>query len=108
MIKIKVSWIKRENIKSICIEGHARSAPKGEDLVCAGLSAISIGFVNALNMVKKDEKINIVVKEGYILINFLEVCNNPQLNLLMKFFYYELTWFQKKNKKYISFEEYMV
>ena len=37
------------NIVSISIKGHADSAPKGQDLVCAGVSSIGVGLLNALD-----------------------------------------------------------
>ncbi|MBD2844607.1 ribosomal-processing cysteine protease Prp [Paenibacillus sp. IB182496] len=35
-------------VDSFAIEGHARFAPVGEDIVCAGVSAVSVGTVNAI------------------------------------------------------------
>ena len=42
--------VKRVNscIESIDIQGHALFAPKGKDLVCAGVSSIAVGGMNAL------------------------------------------------------------
>ena len=42
--------VKRVNscIVSIDIQGHALFAPKGKDLVCAGVSSIAVGGMNAL------------------------------------------------------------
>ena len=47
MIKITAS---RNNgkITSLTVKGHANSAPKGEDLVCAAVSSILVGGCNAL------------------------------------------------------------
>ena len=48
MIKITAT---RNNGKiiSLTVKGHANSAPKGEDLVCAAVSSILVGGCNALN-----------------------------------------------------------
>ena len=48
MIKITAT---RSNgkIVSLTVKGHANSAPKGEDLVCAAVSAILVGGCNALS-----------------------------------------------------------
>ena len=35
-------------IQSITVSGHSGSADKGEDLICAAVSAISFGICNAL------------------------------------------------------------
>lgn len=35
---VKITWYPKHN--QLTIEGHAKAAPAGEDLVCAGVSAI--------------------------------------------------------------------
>lgn len=46
MIKVTISR-KDEKIQSFEISGHANSGPYGYDLVCAAVSAVSFGAVNA-------------------------------------------------------------
>ena len=48
MIKITAT---RNNGKiiSLTVKGHANSAPKGEDLVCAAVSSVLVGGCNALS-----------------------------------------------------------
>ena len=48
MIKITASR-KNGKIVNLTVKGHANSAPKGEDLVCAAVSSILVGGCNALN-----------------------------------------------------------
>ena len=46
---ITVTVIKaNKKITSILVKGHSNSAPKGEDLICAGVSSIIIGGANAI------------------------------------------------------------
>jgi uncharacterized protein len=47
MIKVTIK-IQNSLIRMIKVTGHALSAPYGEDLVCAGVSAIMTGGANAL------------------------------------------------------------
>ncbi|MUV39506.1 uncharacterized protein JNUCC1_03384 [Lentibacillus sp. JNUCC-1] len=47
MIRLKV-WRKQKHITSFELSGHAESGPYGYDLVCAGVSAVSFGAVNAV------------------------------------------------------------
>lgn len=47
MIKIQVTYQKDE-FESLIAKGHADSAPKGKDLVCAAVSAVLEGGVQAL------------------------------------------------------------
>ena len=48
MIKIEATR-KNGKIISLTVKGHANSAPKGEDLVCAAVSSILVGGCNALS-----------------------------------------------------------
>ncbi|MBE6136348.1 MAG: ribosomal-processing cysteine protease Prp [Erysipelotrichaceae bacterium] len=67
---IKVTVIHQDNlIKSIEINGHAGSGPKGHDLVCAAVSAIITGGANALDN-KKNYKV--VLESGHALIEMKE------------------------------------
>ncbi len=49
MTKIVVRYQKTGEFISLVSEGHAGSARYGEDLVCAGVSAVILGGINALN-----------------------------------------------------------
>ncbi len=53
MIKVK-AVSKNELFQIIEISGHAGFAPKGEDLVCAGVSSIVFGTLNALDQMCAD------------------------------------------------------
>lgn len=48
MIKVKIERGSKHRIQSFELSGHAESGPYGYDLVCAGVSAVSIGTVNAI------------------------------------------------------------
>ena len=69
MIKVNVLLEKTGSshpIKSLVVDGHAGSGPKGHDLVCAGVSAILIGGINALE--EGQSAYDIEVKEGHVSI----------------------------------------
>ena len=61
MIKV---LIKREGNKFVSLEvkGHANSAPHGEDLICAAVSAVVTGGFNSLENIKDFEA---KLDEGY-------------------------------------------
>lgn len=46
MIKVEVEY-RGKGFHSLKIKGHANSGDYGKDLVCAGVSAVSIGALNA-------------------------------------------------------------
>ena len=48
MIRITINRTKSGMIHSFALEGHADFANRGEDIVCAGASAVSFGTVNSV------------------------------------------------------------
>lgn len=60
---------RQSDIQSIEISGHAESGPYGYDLVCAGVSAVSIGSVNAvMELSNTDLEIDQEGEGGYLKI----------------------------------------
>jgi len=70
MVKITICRSSEGKLTSLLVEGHANSAPHGEDLVCAGVSAITFGGLNALSN-PKDYKFD--VKEGRVEVTIQNV-----------------------------------
>ena len=64
MIKISVRYQSTGEFISLKSVGHANSAPYGQDLVCAAVSGIILGGINALQgnnyTLKSDEKKGII------------------------------------------------
>ncbi|OEH91471.1 ribosomal-processing cysteine protease Prp [Bacillus solimangrovi] len=48
MVNVEVKRDKHNHIQSFMLSGHADSGPYGYDLVCAGVSSVSFGAVNAV------------------------------------------------------------
>ncbi|WP_010651038.1 ribosomal-processing cysteine protease Prp [Oceanobacillus massiliensis] len=65
---IQVTVFRTDNqITSFKLSGHADSGPYGYDLVCAGVSAVSIGTVNAvMELFKTDLEIEQGAEGGYL------------------------------------------
>lgn len=68
MISVNVEFIGSE-VKSIMVSGHAESDEYGKDLVCAAVSAIVIGGINALE--KYQKYIRIVQEENLLGVEVL-------------------------------------
>ena len=64
MIKVK-AIIPDGKFQSLRVKGHADFAPGGQDLVCAGVSAVVIGGINAL---KHPESFEIFQESGLAVI----------------------------------------
>ncbi|MBB6448356.1 hypothetical protein HNR44_000305 [Geomicrobium halophilum] len=48
MIQMTVVRSEAHTIQSFTLSGHANASDYGEDIVCAGVSAVTIGTVNAI------------------------------------------------------------
>ena len=64
MIKIKIGHASNGQVNFLEVKGHANSAPHGEDLVCAGVSAVLTGGFNNL---KNHKEYELKLDEGYAL-----------------------------------------
>ena len=76
------------NYKSIIVTGHAEYGEYGKDLVCASVSSIMFGFMNALDALD-DKKIEIEQLENEIVIR-------NHTNLAVVDDYFELVIMQLK------------
>lgn len=56
---------KNQGIELLKIRGHANSGPYGNDLVCAGVSAIVTGGLNCLTSL---DRFNIIFEPGNVVI----------------------------------------
>lgn len=48
MIRVIITRKRDGSIDSFSVKGHANYAKHGEDIVCAGVSAVTVGVVNAI------------------------------------------------------------
>lgn len=67
MVKVVV-YKMHEEIRSVTIDGHADFAPNGQDLVCAGVSSIAVGIMNALDELVHNE-CTFQMEKGFISID---------------------------------------
>ena len=61
------SVFKKKNgqTESVKVTGHAEFAVKGADIVCAAVSTAVIMTANALECLKVNQHVDLIVKEGY-------------------------------------------
>lgn len=101
MIQVYV-YKQKDCFKSISIEGHAGSAIKGEDLVCAGVSAVSVGVLNALatyGFIDQDMG-TIKMEEGFISIDIQ--CLNEEIKMILETLIISLKTIESGNESYIT------
>ncbi|MBQ0036189.1 MAG: ribosomal-processing cysteine protease Prp [Firmicutes bacterium] len=85
---IKVTYeVKDDSYTSLTVSGHAKSDEYGKDLICASVSSIMFGFMNALDMLDED----IEIKQ---LTNKITINNHSSSEMVQD--YFELVMVQLK------------
>ena len=95
MIKVNIS----NDLKHLKIQGHAKYAEYGKDIVCAAVSSIVITSVNACITLSKDS-ISYKENDGYVEINVLK--DDETTIKLIKNMINMLTELAKQYKKNIT------
>lgn len=100
MIKVVIKK-HNDSIVSVEIKGHADSAEYGKDLVCAGVSCVTVGIANMLTSKGFLENGNIIaIKSGY---TYFEVFNsNDTIQLVLETLEVMLLTIAEDNSKYIQ------
>ena len=86
---ITVHIVRDDKFNRICsfsVEGHANYAKHGEDIVCAGVSAVSVGTVNAIEALAGVE-LPVKVKDGFVsssVPSFKDVEVDSKVQLLLE------------------------
>ena len=101
MIKVNINYLD-DSINEIIVKGHSNFAPKGSDIVCAGVSAIVIGGVNAIFSLVKDYKINYEIEDGYVKLSSL---NNIEVQNILKVIIIQLKSVEDSYSKHIKIVE---
>ena len=60
-IRYKTDMIKEGRTFELTISGHANYAKKGKDIVCAGVSALTIALIRTLNDMKDNNEAEIEI-----------------------------------------------
>lgn len=72
MIKIDIRRNERQRILSFAVSGHAGYDDPGKDIVCAGVSAVTVGAVNAI------ERLTGIVPQARMKSGFLSAALPPE------------------------------
>lgn len=98
MIRINISRINHK-ISEIRISGHANYDVKGKDLVCAGVSCIAVGALNALN--EQCPNCDLKQQEGLIQITN-HLLSDRDTQVMLEMLRIQLVTMQESYKKYIQ------
>jgi uncharacterized protein len=66
MIRLTINRLESGLIRSFTLSGHAQFANRGQDIVCAGVSAVSFGAVNAVISLTGVEPMIEQGKDGFL------------------------------------------
>ena len=100
MIKV-IATYHHDHIVSLEMKGHAKSAPYGEDLVCAGASAVVLGGINAI---EDDSNFIYEIKEGYAFIKAKEEPSHDD-EIVLRTVLTQLKSLENDYAKFIKIEE---
>ena len=90
---------KGEHLVSLEVSGHANYAAKGEDLVCAGISAIVIGAFNSFNEMAPDA-FDFTVEDN--LLRAVSRSSDPRDHELLSVVYYQLKTVEDQYSEFIN------
>lgn len=103
MIKIVVK--KEENhIVKIKATGHALFAEHGKDIVCAGVSSILIGGINAIASMGLIDQCQYHVASGEVILNIHDSVDKT-LQVIIMTMYIQLKTIEESYSNYISIQE---
>ena len=101
MINVKIKYI-NDVISELEVKGHSNFAPKGRDIVCAGVSAIVVGGINAIISLVENQKVDYEVKDGYVKLNNLD---NIEVQNILKVLIVQLKSVEDSYSKHIKIVE---
>ena len=103
MIRVTV-FRKNDQIQAFEISGHANSGPYGYDLVCAGVSAVSFGAVNAaIQLCDVELTIDQAGKGGYLYIEIPSTLSDQKSTQIQLIFEAMLISLQTIERDYNQF-----
>ncbi|OIJ10554.1 hypothetical protein BKP45_12490 [Anaerobacillus alkalidiazotrophicus] len=109
MITVTVVRHTDNNIVSFEMSGHADSGPYGQDIVCAGASAVSFGTVNAIDKLC-DVQLEVEMDDdgGFLRCTVpkgLDVSTYEKVQLLLEAMVVSLTSISEQYGKHIKISE---
>lgn len=100
MIKIIIKRdVSSQKITSIEVKGHANSDVRGKDLVCAAVSAVMTGGMNAL----KDKEYDFKYEDGHAYIKALDIPSDYDA-VVLKTIEVQFQTIEESNKEYVRIE----
>ena len=98
----------KKQITAFELSGHAQSGPYGYDLVCAGVSAVSFGSVNAIiQLCEVDLEIEQADEGGYLHVSIPNLIHNEldkKVQLILEGMLISLKTIEREYSQFITIE----
>ena len=101
MIKVTIRY-QNDLVNELLVDGHSNYASKGKDIVCAGVSAIIVGGINAITSIVKNYKINYEVQDGFAKLSNL---NNSKVQEIINVVIIQLKTVEDSYSRFIKIVE---
>lgn len=107
MINVIITRNSNGTIDSFTVKGHANFAKHGEDIVCAGVSAVTVGTVNAIEALTGVELVS-KMKDGFVsggVPKSIESPQSEQVQLLLESMIVSLKTIEDSYGTYLQIKE---
>lgn len=96
-------YYQKDKIVKVEVSGHSNFDQVGKDIVCAGISAIIFGTLNALDNLVSQQEVKIVVLETKVSIEVLKPSNDNQM--ILQTMFWQLKTISNQYRKNIIIKE---
>jgi len=105
MIKVRILRM-NQRIVGFIVKGHANYDEYGKDIVCAGVSAIAVGGLNAVAKALNNDltKFKVEMSEGYTSLNVLDT-EKEDLQTILETIEIQFKTIEETYSKYIKIIE---
>jgi uncharacterized protein YsxB (DUF464 family) len=106
LIIVRIIRLEDGSIQGFSVKGHANFAKSGEDIVCAGVSAVTVGTVNSI-VALTDVEMETEMENGFLSAYLSPESYhdaNAQVQLLLESMVIMLTSIAESYGKYIQIE----
>lgn len=97
MISVNVTFIGKD-VKSLTVSGHANYDKYGKDIVCAGVSAVVTGGINALE--SEIDNIKVINEDNKLGVEIIN--SNDKIQIILNTILVQLQTIENSYKKYIK------
>ena len=105
MTRVQIFRTKDGNYRSFSCLGHTGYADAGEDIVCAGVTAIVFNTINCLtDLLQENISVEMDEEEGEVICNFLSSASD-RADFLMDCMIHGLEWIRcQYGSEYLTYE----